>query len=117
VRCEKSLDDSVVGSMKRDEPLSGCGMQQAHGPTRGESRQGGEKPRRRNMVGGWHRRPEGSLLLGVDARRILGGGATFERISREEAAARADVSDPPSALEGRLKPKRVRRAGLGQGVV
>jgi len=65
----------------------------------------------RNHEGGtWHgggtAGPEGSLLPGVDARRYLGGGATFERISREEATARAGAGDTPSALKGRSKPTR-----------
>jgi hypothetical protein len=42
-------------------PRTGSGMQQARGPSRGESRRGGAKPRGRNgRQDGWCRRPQGS---------------------------------------------------------
>lgn len=35
-------------------PMVGSGMQQAHDPSGGETRQGGERPRRRNASRSWH---------------------------------------------------------------
>jgi hypothetical protein len=37
-------------------PMVGCGMQQARGPSGCANRQGGEKPRSRNQLGRWHDR-------------------------------------------------------------
>lgn len=63
---------------KRSEPLTGCGVQQTRGQAHEANRQGGEKPRRRNMSGGWYRRAVGSLLprVGVCRVRRWRGGLT-----------------------------------------
>jgi hypothetical protein len=68
-------------------PMVGCGMQQARGRMRGVSRQGGEKPRRRNMSDGWHRRAKAGCLhlVGVNAHEDVDGGAVFEEPWRRKS--------------------------------
>jgi hypothetical protein len=64
--------------------MVGCRMQQACGRSGGESRQGGENPRRRNMSGAWQRRAEAQRLrcVGVDTSSDVDGEAIFEEPCR-----------------------------------
>jgi hypothetical protein len=51
----------------RVNPMTGSRMQQACSRQSGANRRGGEKPRGRNMAGGWHRRLPG-MRFGVSAQ-------------------------------------------------
>jgi hypothetical protein len=59
-------------------PRVGSGMQQARNPLGGASRQGGEKPRSRNMLGRWHDSAEAGATLWERVQWLYDGGAIFE---------------------------------------
>jgi len=109
------------GCRKRDEPPVGCGMQQARGPSRRANRQGGEIPRRRNMIrhlAAPDRRgfgPGSGCVLGVLTEgwpNLTRGGVAFGRYrrSRERSEGEEKVMRAVFSPLRRREPRQIRES-------
>lgn len=70
-------------------PHVGCGMQQARGSRTGGNRQGGEKPRSRNVSDGWRRSAEGETRP-----RFFGSAGPLARSERSERSPGGGIGNP-----------------------